>query len=146
MSKVFHFGESFRQGTIGENRLLEKFPNLTKGDGRKVDIYTPSGKRLELKSESRSTEQTPNLAIETGHSNGALGALDRACEDDIDYLVYMYADGETFTYNPKELKAFLDSTELKFREVKVKNKAYMTHVSLVPREAVKHLEREFDKE
>lgn len=144
MSKVFYFNKSLNEGNRGEALLLSKYPTLKKGDGRVVDIYTPSGKLLELKSESRTIEQTPNLAIEMGHSNGAIGALDRACEHNIDYLVYMYGCGAIFTYNPKELKQFLNTTEIKFRQVSVKNKTYDTYVKLVPRETVKHLQKEFD--
>lgn len=146
MSKVFHFGSSLRQGTRGEERLLELYPNLKKGDGRKVDIYTPSGKHIELKSESRTIKETPNLAIEVGHSNGSVGALDRACNDNIDYLVYMFGCGTIFTYNPKQLKEFLDKSTINFRLVNVKNKSYTTTVKLVPREVVKHLEITFDYE
>lgn len=146
MSKVFHFGQSLKQGNRGEDRLLKQFPNLRKGDGRKVDIYTPSGKHIELKSESRTIEETPNLAIEIGHSNGSIGALDRACQDNIDYLVYMFGCGTIFTYNPKQLKEFLDKSSVNFRIVQVKNKSYTTFVKLVPRELVKHLQISFDYE
>ena len=135
----YNFRSSLKQGAAGEDRLHKLFPAWTRKDGKKEDFVTPEGKKVELKTEGRTTEQTPNLALEWESSPGKPGAIRRACDDLIDYIIYLYADDKYFVYRPEELLLFMVENEDLYRMVKVQNSTYTTLVLLVPRDAVKHL-------
>lgn len=135
---MFNFKSSLAQGHAGEQRMLSLFPNWKRTDGRKEDFIMPNGHTVELKAEQRSTIETPNLAVELESSPGRPGALERAVNDDITYIVFLYSDGNYFTYKPQELLNFTKSNS--FRIVKVQNPTYETTVALVPRRDVQHLE------
>lgn len=137
-----HFKSKLKQGQSGEDRLHKLFPNWLRADGRIADFVTDEGHLIELKTESRTTEQTPNLALEMASSPGKPGAIQRAINDGIDTIVYMYADDRLFAYAPAALLEFAIQNRKKYRTVFVPNDSYESEVLLVPRDAVKHLERQ----
>lgn len=135
----YNFKSSLKQGAAGEERLHKVFPTWTRTDGRREDFVTPEGKKIELKTEGRTTEETKNLALEWESSPGKPGAIERAVADDIDYIIYLYADDKYFVYTPASLLEYMLRHEEKHRMVRVQNSTYVTLVLLVPRDAVEHL-------
>lgn len=137
---VYQFKSQLKKGQDGEARMHAIFPDWVRTDGKIEDFFTATGAAIEVKTESRTTEETPNLALELESSPGRPGAIQRAVNDGIDYIVYLFADDKYFIYSPKKLLAFMDKHKDKYRQVKVKNKTYFTTVLLVPREALKEFE------
>lgn len=137
---AFTFKGQLKKGHEGEERIQKLFPNWIRTDGRAEDFFTPAGGSIEVKAESRTTEETPNLALELESSPGRPGAIERAVVDNIDYVVYLFADDKYFAYNPKRLLAFMQENKDKYRQVKVRNATYYTTVLLVPREALREFE------
>ena len=74
---MYTFKDSLAQGTAGELRFLAMFPLLQMTDGRKADFILPNGRKADLKTESRSTAQTANFAIELYSSVDRPGAIER---------------------------------------------------------------------
>lgn len=136
---MHNFKSSLGRGALGEAKFHKLFPTWTRTDGKKEDFITPEGKLVELKTEGRSTEQTPNLALELMSSPGKPGAVQRAVNDGIHYIVYLFADGKYFVYEPKALLEFMN-TATKYRIVQIPNRTYETTVILIPRADVAHLE------
>ncbi len=139
---VHHFGRSLSRGKMGEERIHKLFPTWTRTDGRKEDFITPEGKLVELKTEGRATTETKNLALELMSSPGKPGAIQRAVNDNIDYIIYLFADGKYFVYEPKRLLAYMNEFAGQYRLVNIPNRTYETTVMLVPRADVAHLELE----
>jgi hypothetical protein len=108
-------------------------------DGRRADFETPNGKKVELKYESRTTAQTPNVALEV-YSGHGIGAIARAVEHGMDYIIFMYSDGQYFVYSPAKLLQFMNQPKLNYRVVSVSNPRYETIVMLVPRADLKECE------
>jgi len=137
---AFTFKGQLKKGQEGEDRLHRLFPDWIRTEGKVEDFFTPSGMAIEVKTESRTTKQTPNLALELESSPGRPGAIERALNDGIDYIVYLFADDLYFVYRPRRLMAFINAYKDKYRQVKVKNPTYYTTVLLVPREDLKEFE------
>jgi hypothetical protein len=136
---MFDFKSSLKQGHAGEARFAKLYPAYIRTDGRREDFIAPTGELVELKCESRTIEQTANLALELSSSEGRPGAIERAITDGITYIVYMFADGLTFTYNPKELFEHMSANGHKYRLINIPNRGYTSVVMLVPRADVAHL-------
>lgn len=138
------FESSLSYGKLREECFHALHPQLVRTDGLAEDFRTKSGKTIELKSERRQSIDTPNIAVEVESSPGSPGALQRAVNDNITIIVWMFADFATYAYRPEELAAFL--TTFSGRIVEVNNGNYLTKVLLVPRDAVKHLEVDLNEE
>lgn len=135
-----HFRSKLAQGQSGEERLHKLFPTWTRTDGKGADFITEHGFKVELKTESRSTAETPNIALELASSAGKPGAIHRAVEEGIDRIIFMYSDGALFCYSPAALLEFAVKNRTKYRTVFVDNDTYQTEVLLVPRKDVAALE------
>ena len=133
------FESSLAAGHAGEERFMLLVPGLTRTDGRLFDLVTANGKRVELKTERRTTSQTPNIAVEIS-SSGKLGAIHAAAAN-ADYIVFLFADDKYFVYEPKALLAEVNDD---YRRVAVANSTYESTVVLMPRAAIKHLEVSLD--
>lgn len=133
-----NFKRSLAAGHAGEQRIAELFPTWQRTDGRVEDFILPNGDKLDLKTESRSSTETPNIAAETASSEGRPGAIERAVNDDVKYIMYLFSDGVFFIYESTKLHDYMKMA--KHRKVQIKNTAWTSTVMLVPREAVKHLE------
>jgi hypothetical protein len=137
---VFSFKGQLKKGQEGEERIHKLFPNWIRTDGMVEDFITGGGSSVEIKTESRTTKQTPNLALEWESSPGKPGAIERAVNDNIDYIVYLFADNIYYAYRPKRLLAFMQKYKDKYRHVKIRNATYYTTVILIPREDLKEFE------
>ena len=98
-----NFKNDLARGAKGEDRIASMFPKWTRSSGRKEDFVTDKGELVEVKTESRTTEQTANVALETESSPGRPGAIQRAVNDGVSLVVYLFADGEYFVYDAVRL-------------------------------------------
>ncbi len=138
------FKASLAKGQAGEEAFHNLFPELTRTDGRLCDFITPAGHRLELKKESRTTAETPNIAVEIESSPGRLGAIYTASHNKVKYFVYFFADSRYFVYDTEALLEFILTNADRFRLVKVRNSTYYSTVILLPRLEVQSLEVGFE--
>lgn len=134
------FEGDLKAGQDAETTFHAKHPWLIRADGKLYDFETPKGKRVELKSEKRTTAETPNLALELNSSGGRLGCIQNAYNNDVHYLVYTFADGKQFTYNCTALFIFMIANAYRYRQVHVSNGSYLTTVVLIPRADLHALE------
>ena len=129
-----------KRGQDAEAKFHTKFPTWQRTDGRRADFIMPDGRTVELKTESRTTKETPNLALELESSPGKPGAIERAVRDGVTFIIYWFADDKYFVYQPSTLLAYLTLHNSKHRIIKVRNATYFTTVCLVPRDALKEFE------
>lgn len=132
--------KSLKAGTAGEDVIASLFPTWTRESGRKQDFTMPDGTRVEVKTESRTTAQTPNLALETESSPGRPGAIQRAVDDGVSIVVYLFSDGELFSYDAVKLLQYMKLHDSEYRKVKIPNKTYNTTIILIPRVDLKEVE------
>ncbi len=137
-----NFKHDLKRGAAGEDRIAKMFPKWTRNDGRKQDFTTDKGILIEVKTESRTTLQTPNVALEVESSPGRPGAIQRAVSDGVSVVLYLFSDDKLFAYDAVGLLAFMTFHEGVYRTVKIPNKNYHTTVMIVPREALKDVEVE----
>lgn len=136
------FESSLSAGHAGELRFMQLVPHLDlkRTDGLAEDFIMPNGETLELKTERRSTAQTLNLAIELASSPGKPGALQRAINDNVTYIVYLFADDVYFVYKPAQLLEAALAQKSQYRTVYVNNGNYDSEVLLLPRHVVFNME------
>lgn len=137
-----NFKKSLAAGAKGEDRIHAMFPKWTRKDGRKEDFVTEDGLLVEVKTESRTTEQTPNVALEVESSPGKPGAIQRAVNDGVSLVVYLFADDKMFFYDATRLLDFMKVNDSKYRVVKIANRTYNTTIIVVPRADLKEVEVE----
>lgn len=135
-----NFRNDLKRGAAGEDRIAAMFPKWTRSSGRKEDFVTDKGELVEVKTESRTTMQTPNVALEVESSPGRPGAIQRAVNDGVSLVVYLFADGEYFVYDVTKLLQFMLTNDDKYRKVKIPNKTYNTSIILIPRADLKDVE------
>ena len=127
-------------GQDAEVEFHKLYPWLIREDGRKYDFSTPTGKLVELKTEKRTTAETPNVALEISSSVGRVGCIRNSFGYGVHYLVFSYADGKHFVYDCTSVFIYLISNAYRYRSVLVSNGSYQTTVVLVPRADLKALE------
>lgn len=137
------FKSDLKRGAAGEERIAAMFPSWSRSSGRKEDFVTDKGELVEIKTESRTTTQTPNLALEVESSPGKPGAIQRAVNDGVSLVVYLFADNEYFVYDAVRLLQFMRDKSDKYRTVKIPNKTYYTTVILIPREDLEGVEIDY---
>jgi hypothetical protein len=130
---IYKFNESLKAGAAGEDKVQQLYPDWVRTDGRIADFITPDGKKIEVKTERRTTAETPNLALELASSPGRPGAIERAVADGIDYILYQFADDIIFVYQPVPLLSYMNENKHNYRQVNVNNGSYHSTVLLVPR-------------
>ena len=138
------FKKDLKRGQAGEERVAKLFPKWSRSDGRKEDFITDKGELVEVKTEGRSTAQTPNVALELESSTGRRGAIQRAVDDGISLVLYLFSDGEYFVYDAVRLLQFMKLNENEYRQVKIKNKTYETTVLIVPRKDLEEVEIDYE--
>jgi len=133
---AYNFHNSLVAGHIGESRFKMLHPQMVATDGQTCDFVSSiTGLKYEVKTESRSVFETPNVAIELSSSFGRPGALHNAFKHS-DVLVYQFASGQLFAYDIKRLYYWMKKYKHNYRQVSVRNLTYSSTVALVPR---KHL-------
>jgi hypothetical protein len=131
------FENSLKSGHVGEIRMNAIKPAWVRTNGLKEDFILPDGDYLELKTESRASTDTPNIAVELSSSPGKPGALQSAVNNGCKYICFLFADDKYYIYNAQKLLEYVLSAN--HRTVKVANANYNSVVMLVPRTAVEDL-------
>lgn len=135
-----NFKLDLARGQKGEQKLLERFPNLIRKDGRSHDFETPSGLKVETKFDSTKYQ---NIFIETiSNSNKqSPGGCYQSLLKGVDLFVYVFErDNSTYCYRVSDLCWFLFKTKGTYEQKRVRNKTYDSFGYAIPIEDLKHLE------
>lgn len=140
-NRMFSFGRQKAIGQAGEARFLAHYQDVHRLDGRGGDFVGNSGRQIELKVDSRTTEQTPNFFMErwSDVDAGKPGGPWQAKEKGLYYFVYTFASGECFWMEVKPLVRFLNRTADTYQSREILNRAWKGFGYLVPRERLSHL-------
>ena len=145
-SRTFGFARQKAIGQAGEERFLAHYQDVRRLDGRGGDFVGNGGALIELKTDSYTTEATPNFFMERWSDVDAQkpGGPFQAADKGLTYFVYTYASGEAFWFRVPELVDFLQRTADNYPVREIMNRAWRGAGYLVPREAVAHLVVKFD--
>ena len=117
-------------GQNAENAFLERFPHLTKTDGRTGDFITPSGKILELKSDRHDPRIFRNLIMERYSRMGVDGGPWQAKSHNCELFVYDFPKyGQIYVFDVNKLVEELE-TIVKVNELPlftIDNGTHVTH-------------------
>lgn len=113
--KIFKdFKGDLKFGEERERAFLAHFPGMTKGDGRKHDLYLPNGEAVELKSERycilpvKGAKSTENLAVELmGDGNKPVGPF-KARQEGVKWYVHWFLCGSCFIFNTEDFCRYLE--------------------------------------
>lgn len=142
--RTFTWQKQFNVGKNGERIFAELYPNLIKTDGR-ISDFTLNGDGVELKTDTYSMDKTENFFMEYfGNVDKAkIGGPWRAANDKVKWFVYMFIkEKKCFWFDSIELVAFLDKYVTKLKPKTVRNPGYEAMGYAVPRDALKHLEKQ----
>src|SRR5271166_4008141 len=128
-------------GAAGEELFLKFNPDLTRLDGKKGDFMGFSKRKIELKTESRTTKETDNFFVERYRNdvNMTPGGPWQADEHGDYYIVYMFGDGIVYWFRVADLVEWLDAHEKDYKKHRIPNKGWAAIGWLVPRASVEHL-------
>lgn len=124
-----NFANDLKRGQAGEHQFLTIFKALIGTDGRKGDIVTPDGNKIELKTDFYPMHKTKNFFIERYSSlevhspGGPWQAKQHGCK----WFVYYYtADKTGFIFETDNLLTQLDKLESNLTPVHIKNRKWTT--------------------
>lgn len=143
MSAIFDFNKQNDLGKQGEQFFQRAYPLVKKLDGFKADFIALNGDLIELKTELRSIQDTPNFFIEYESNSDSLGGPWRSVAHNIKYYVQMYYPSNTFFwFLAKELVSKLENL-IENKEIyycaSIYNKKYTTTGYIVKRELLKDI-------
>jgi len=140
---MFDFEQQLKVGKKGEDSLLIRFPFLEKTDGRKADFiikegYPCAGDFLELKTETRTIEETKNFFIESysDTERRTVGGPWRARNDGVRFYAHLFKCGALYIFDTAILLPHLVKA-IKIKKIpakKIKNKTWVTTGYAVSRE------------
>lgn len=140
-NKTFSFKTQMGIGDLGEKDFLKYYAAL--GPKKSVDDLTTdfilgNGKRVELKSESRTLEETENFFIELYSDVDAskIGGPCKARQDNVNYFIYYFPKNKTFFwFNTIELCDKFNNLALsgKWQIKTIRNRGYYTNGFAMPR-------------
>jgi hypothetical protein len=134
---IYDMGKKLRQGRKYEQDFIIKMKDILPlrwGDGRVEDMRLKHH-GIELKSDTRSSEDTGNFAIErySDMERKTDGGPWRSVRDGIKYYFYWFIQDDYFFVSyAKKLVEFIEKNEHKYRQVKIPNKRWTTLCYLVP--------------
>jgi hypothetical protein len=140
-TRTFGFARQKAIGQAGEARFLAHYQDIHRLDGRGGDFVGNSGRLIELKTDSYTTEATPNFFMErwSDVEKQKPGGPFQAKEKGLYYFVYTYASGEAYWFHVKELVRFLNRTADDYQYREIMNRAWRGGGYLVPRDRLSHL-------
>jgi hypothetical protein len=140
-TKVWDMKTQVAIGEKGEELFLRYYPDLTRLDGRKGDFIGFSGRKIELKTDSRTTRDTLNFFMERirNESTGLPGGPWQSAASEVYYFVYLFADGIIYWFETAALVSHLEAHEAKYKVHRIFNKGWTAVGWLVPRESLEEL-------
>ena len=139
---MHNFNSSLKAGQIGEAAFAAAFPHLKKLSGYQSDFVNPrTGATYEIKTDKRSTMQTPNIFIEilSNKEKGTVGGPAQAVQHGTDYWIYCFADKVAFMFNTKRLAAWVNANKDAYVHINIYNETWITTGILVQRTKIAHL-------
>ena len=128
-------------GSKAEELFLKYHPDVTRLDGRKGDFIGFTQKKIELKADSRSVRDTPNMFVERYSvlSSKKAGGPWQAAEHEVYYFVYLFSCGTIYWFETAALIEHLERNESTYQSRAIRNRAWTTLGYLVPRASLEHL-------
>jgi hypothetical protein len=147
MSKTFSFKTQLAVGVAGEKRFLAHYQDVRPLDGRRGDFQGNSGRPMEIKFDSRRTDQTPNFFVERWGNieKKKPGSVWQSKEHGCFYFVYTFACGAVFWFEVDPLLAWLEQNVEKYPARVIQNYGFAGMGYLVPRADVEHLAVKVDQ-
>ena len=150
--KVFDFKAQMAIGDKGEKDFLEQYKSLAPKksvEDKTCDFILGNGKRVELKSDSYTMEETENFFMEIYGciTTSKLGGPLRARQDKVDYFVYYFPKNRTFFwFRTDELCERLEAIILtnKYKQKSIRNKGWSAIGYAIPRAEFTDLEMKKD--
>lgn len=142
MAKTFDFKTQLRVGDEGERWLLENYHEpLTPFEGRAYDFVDQHGRPLELKTESRSLEDTPNFFIERWSDMDAQkpGGPWQSIEKGVQVLVYLFYPSQTYFVFDSLPLVIKNIEDRKLTPKVIFNRGYRAAGYVVKRDTLAHL-------
>lgn len=140
---VFEFQKQLLVGNRGEEEFSKQFPGFNRTDGRTHDLINDeTGETVEIKTETRTLTETPNIFVERWSSIQSQkpgGPWQSKAEY---FVFYFEKDNRFFIYNRAELIERVEALVSKLKLISVPNRTYTTQGYAVPREWLKDLEHE----
>lgn len=138
--KVWSMATQLAVGKKAEKAFLEAYPDLHELDGLTGDFIGKTGRKIELKAESRTTKQTPNMFIERFRDEEEKdGGAWQAAAHGVHYLVYLFSDGFVYWMPVKELIKHLEANEASYKKSRIQNRGWSAVGWIVPRASLEHL-------
>jgi hypothetical protein len=139
--KQFDFKTQLTKGEAGETLFLKYHPDLTRLDGRKGDFIGFTKRKIELKTDSRSTRETANFFMEytRNESTGAPGGPWQSAASKVHYFVYLFSDGFIYWFETTALVAHLEAHKEKYKTRRIFNKGWTAVGWLVPRASLEEV-------
>jgi len=150
MPKIFSFKKQYDKGLKGEDYFCKCYHSLNpvKSSIREVDVFIDKNKKVEIKSDSYSEDDTPNIFIELigNTKTGKLGGPFLSKSNSVDWFVYHYTKDKTFYwFDVNELCDFVDKNAHKYKQKEIRNVAWSSIGICIPREDLKNITKRFDK-
>jgi|SRR5271165_295292 len=140
MSKTFDFKEQLEVGNAGEELFLKFYTDIRRLDGRKGDFIGKSGRKIELKTDSRTTGETKNFFIEQYRDEQLNpGGPFQSLQHEVYYFTYMFADGIIYWFETAALVAHIEKHAEKYQQRTIQNKGWSAMGYLVPRASLEDL-------
>lgn len=141
--KIFQFHKQLKTGDAGEQWLLQNYDRpLRLYEGREFDFYDDLNRRVELKTETRSLEDSPNFFIERWSDiskkkpGGPWQSVDKA-----DVLVYLFLPSQTYFVFDSIPLLISEIEERKLTLKEIQNKGFTAGGFVVKRNSLAHLFR-----
>lgn len=149
-SKIFSFNKEFSKGLKGEDIFIQcyKDKNARKSDTRDYDLLIKKDTKIELKTDYRSMESTPNIFIERWSDMDAKkpGGPYQSYEKGVFIFIYFFIIDMTFIwFKTLDLKNFIDKNKNTLYSRKIRNMNYNGFGYLVPRDKIQDIIIKEDK-
>lgn len=146
---TFGFAKQNKFGQRGEEDFLLYYPDigLKREDGRVWD-FSLNGEGVEVKSESRNLDKTPNIFCEiiSNVSKNTEGAVFRAETDKCRYIIYYFINDKTFFwYNTIKLCEFIRKNGCNYDKKLIRNVSHETIGYAIPRKDIEFCCERVDK-
>jgi hypothetical protein len=143
LSKLHRFNKSLEIGLAAEEQFLQRFPALTKSDSRRQDFLTPSGKKVELKSDSYDPARTTNYFIELVSviEDDRVGGPFQSLHKGVHFYCYQYVQtSDLYIFDVEALCARVLQLMPGLDTARVRNYGYSTLGLKVPRSLLVNLQ------